>query len=142
MSKKLGRLLLLRKPDPDNEGQFFNACGFRSKNFTISPNVIEETSDNCQSPSESPAVEREYGSVDRSFSGSGRYSDDLHGRDIALAAENTTVLSGWQIVVPGHGIYTGDWTVGNFTFTGDENGSMTFTCDIAQASKPVFAVEV
>lgn len=142
MSKKRGNLLLLRKPDLANPGQFFNACGFRSKNFTISPNVVEETSDNCQSPEDNPDVEREYGSVDRNFSGSGRYSDDLHGRDIALAAENSTILEGWQIVVPGHGSYTGDWTVSNFTFTGEEQGSMTFSCDMAQASKPVFAVEV
>lgn len=142
MSKKLGRLLLLRKPDPDNEGQFFNACGFRSKNFNIANSMVEETSDNCQNPQDSPDVEREFGSSDRNFSGSGRYSDDAHGRDVALSAENSTPLVGWQIVVPGHGSYTGDWTVSNFTFTGEEQGSMTFSCDIAQAFKPVFAAEV
>ena len=139
MAKQLGRLLLIQKPDPGNPGQFLYVCGFRSRNFTIDNSQVEEIDDTCQTPSNAPTRSRDYGIQDHRFSGSGRFDDGANGEDLALAAENQTVLTGWKVTAPGLGAWTGDWNISSFTFEGEIEGSVTFSCEIQQAAPVTFA---
>lgn len=139
MSKQQGSLLLLQKPNPANPSEFLDICGILSRSFNIKPNVIEEETIPCQTPEAGSSITREYGSSDYSFSGSGTFSDDADGKDLPLAATNKTKLEGWRVIVPGLGIYTGNWLVNSFSATGAGTGSMTFDAEIAQADTITFA---
>lgn len=139
MGKQLGRLLLIQMPDPDNAGQFKNLCGFRSQNFAVSNSMVDETGLICNEPEKAPTRERAYGIQDTTFSGSGRYDDDAEGKVLAIAALNQTVLEGYRVVVPGFGSLTGNFTISDYTFSGEEEGSMTFSATIGQESRLTFA---
>lgn len=142
MTKETGRLLRIQRPDAGNPGQFLNVCGFRSRNFNLVNSMVEETDIDCANPENAPTRDRTYGVQDRTFSGSGRFDSDADGIVLADAAENAGTLTGYKVISPGYGEWVGDWGVSDFTFTGEEEGSMTFSCTIVQFGKPTFTAAV
>lgn len=137
-----GREMIIRRPDPGNAGQFLNVCGVLATSFQITNAANETVKIDCQNRENAPSVTRTAGRQDRAFSGSGTFEDEENGRVVALAAENNEVLTGYQVYVPGFGVWTGDWLVTSFQFTGNADDPLAFSFDVAQAGKPAFAPEV
>lgn len=139
MADPLGRELIIRRPDVANPGQFLNACGFNTKNFSLTNNFIERLKLECQNLGNKPVTKRSFGAQDVTFSGNGFAEDDANHKILLTSAVDQLVLTGWQVVIPLMGTFTGDWMIGQVDYTGDETNELGFACSFAQKELLTFA---
>lgn len=139
MADHAGRTLIIQEPDTGNPGQFLHNCGFVTRDLQINSNRIEEMEVDCTTPGNAPDISAFYGAQSVVFSGSGKLDDGDRGIAIANAAINQQHLEGWKVIIPGVGSYTGKWMVENFSFSGDAENRMQFSCTISKAGSLTFA---
>jgi predicted secreted protein len=140
MATQRGIEMIIQKPVVGPPAGWANVCGIATTNFKVMNQIIETKKAVCDDRTLPPVITRKYGSQDISFSGSGVFEDDANGVLLADACVNQTVLTGYRVLVPGYGTFTGDWLVPSGDFSGDLDNDLQFAAEVQASGDIVFAV--
>ncbi len=115
-------------------GSYALVGGFRSNGIEITENPVEVTT-------------KESGGFQELLSGASYRSINLNGSgvfvsDAAFAEVHGHVMAGThpdcEIIVPGHGTYTGKFFISNLSMGGEHNGQVTYTIALQNAGVVTF----
>lgn len=139
--QQTGRLLLIKIGDGASPEVFSNLCGLQTRSFNMSANDVDTTIPDCENPGNTPQKTGVPGIKNRTFSGSGKFvagasSDTFIGHVTAAEVFNA------EVVVPGLGTFSGSWYVTDFTFSGEQEGTMGFDATFNAAGALTFEAEV
>lgn len=136
-----GRLLLIQIGDGASPEVFSNLCGLQTRSFNMSANDVDTTIPDCANPGNTPQKTGVPGIKNRTFSGSGKY---VAGANSAAFIAHVTAAEVFnaKVIVPGLGTFTGAWYVTDFTFNGEQEGTMGFDATFNAADALTFEAEV
>lgn len=140
MGTQRGIEMIIQKPVVGPPATWANVCGIATTNFRVANQIIESKRAVCSDRTKPPIITRKYGSQDVSFTGSGIFEDDINGKLLADAGVNQTVLTGYRILVPGYGTFTGDWLVSNVDWSGDLENDLNFSAEVQASGTITYAV--
>jgi TP901-1 family phage major tail protein len=139
MVKQVGRAMLVKIGDGAGSEAFTPLCGLNSKTITINRNSIDATTADCTTPGGALWRETLAGLQSIDISGDGIFEDEasetrLH--DIAFSAADNSV--NLEIVVPDFGTYAGAFRPNNLEFSGETEGSLTFSVSFESTGAVTF----
>lgn len=142
--QQIGRLLLIKigdgntTPGPET---FKNLCGLQTTSFNMSANDVDTTIPDCENPGATPQKTGVPGIKQRTFTGSGKFVAGASTSTFITHVNDATIFNA-QVIVPGLGSYTGPWYVTDFTFNGEQEGTMGFDGTFNAAGPLTFEAEV
>ncbi|MEI5682355.1 phage tail protein [Mesorhizobium sp. CGMCC 1.15528] len=139
--QQTGRLLLIQIGDGAEPEVFSNLCGIQTRSFNMSANDVDTTIPDCVTPANTPQKTGTPGIKNRTFSGSGKYVAGASSTAFIQHVTDATVFNA-KVIVPGLGTFTGAWYVTDFTFNGEQEGTMGFDATFVAAGVLTFAAEV
>lgn len=139
--QQTGRLLLIQIGDGASPEVFSNLCGLQTRSFNMSANDVDTTIPDCTDPGATPQKTGVPGIKNRTFSGSGKYVAGASSATFIGHVEAAEIFNA-KVIVPGLGTYTGAWYVTDFTFNGEQEGTMGFDATFNAADALAFVAEV
>lgn len=139
--QQTGRLLLIQIGQGDSPETFKNLCGIQTRSFNMSANDVDTTIPSCTNPGDTPQKTGVPGIKNRTFSGSGKFIKSAE-TSAFIGYVTAAEIFNAKVIVPGLGTFTGAWYVTNFTFNGEQEGTMGFDATFNAAGALTFEAEV
>jgi len=134
MTAQKGRDFLLKIGDGGGPETFTTIGGFRNNKFTINNQIVDITNKDSVGKRELLAGA---GLQIMTASGSGVFVDDTAFGTAHTAALNGTI-DNWEIIVPGHGTYSGPFQISNLEFDGEYKGEQLYSISLESAGAITF----
>lgn len=138
--QQTGRLLLVKIGDGASPETFNALCGVQTRSFNMSADDVDTTIPDCENPENTPQKTGVPGIKQRTFTGSGKFVKSTNSSAFIAHVMNGETFNA-EVVVPGLGTFTGPWYVTDFTFNGDQTGTMGFDATFMAADVLSFEAE-
>lgn len=139
--QQTGRLLLIQIGDGASPEVFSNLCGIQTRSFNMSANDVDTTIPDCDDPGATPQKTGVPGIKNRTFTGSGKFVAGAASAAFIGYVTDAVVFNA-KVIVPGLGTFTGPFYVTDFTFNGEQEGTMGFDATFMAGGELEFVAEV
>ncbi len=135
MPAQKGKDILLKIGDGGAPEAFTTVAGIRARSITLNAKTVDATD------SDSTGAWRELlagaGVKSVAVSGSGVFRDSA--ADMAMRqAFFDQAAAGWQLVIPGFGLFQGPFLIASLDYAGQHDGEATFALSLASAGAVAF----
>lgn len=141
MSKKKGRLLLVKIGDGEASESFTTLCGLRSKTLTINNSEIDVTTADCDNPGGALWTEVLAGVKRVSVSGNGYIKTAENEARLNALALNPEPFANFQIVIPGLGMFAAEYFLSNVEYGGEQEDGETYSLSLGSNGAVAFTAE-
>lgn len=138
MAKQLGRAMLVKIGDGADPVVYSNLCGINSKSLTINRTSIDATTADCTTPGGALWTETLAGVQNVSLSGDGIFEDSTAELRLNTIANDADNVDDFEIVIPDFGTYAGRFRIDSLEFSGDTEGSLTFSASMSSTGAITF----